>query len=181
MIIKVGSAYADSDLALLARHFRLLDQEIGPLTAAIASSADPESAGLCDVAEYFIGHGFVAAQRYLTSTRAGMGISAVEAFGCGPMVHGNLTMAAALNAGANYWKHMEEWFETLTETKAELKGQALKTLQQLEVVTPWEDYTCSNLLNAILNGQDLALSRLLPMIEVWRDTLYMKFIERAGR
>ena len=72
-IIKIDENYADLDFALLSRHLRLLDLEISQINAAIALSADPQSEGLCDAGEYFIGYGFVAIQRYLTATRTGLG------------------------------------------------------------------------------------------------------------
>ena len=172
-ITKIGDDYADADFTLLGRHLRLLDSELNTLNATIAASRDPDSAGLCDSAEYFIGSGFVAVQRYLTATRAGLGISTAEAFAVPPIVKDGLSLAAALSAGANYWKHMEEWIDTLNKSEnAELKGNALRTLRQLVVVTPWEDYTSANLLATFMDGQALELSRLLPGIEEWRRNVF---------
>lgn len=174
-IIKVGHRYADADFTLLARHLHLLDLELTQLNAAITESRDPVSTGLCDTAEYFIGHGFVAIQRYLTATRTGLGVSVAESFGVPPLMDSGLSLAVAINAGANYWKHTEEWIETINKSDdADLKGSALKTLQQIEAITPWEEYTCSNLLAVLLDGQALELSRLLPKIEEWRDNLFAR-------
>lgn len=171
-IIKVGDGFADADFALLEKHLRLLDLDLTQLNAAIAHSRDPVSAGLCDAAEYFIGHGFIAIQRYLTATRTGLGINMTEAFGVPPMMNSGLSLSAAISTGANYWKHTEEWIETLNKSDAAgLTGSALNTLQQLKAITPWEEYTCSNLLAALLNGQALELSCLLPKIKEWRDNL----------
>lgn len=72
---------------------------------------------------------------------------------------------------------MEEWVETINKSDdADLKGSALKTLKQIEAVTPWEEYTCSNLLAILLEGQALELSRLLPKIEVWRGNVLARHI-----
>lgn len=171
-ILKVGDAYADGDFWLLRRHLNLLDLELARINAAIKKSADPETDGLFDTGEYFIGHGFVAIQRYLTSTRAGLRIAQSVAFSVPPVVNRNLTFAEAINAGANYWKHMEEWLESLNNAEnATLKSNAKKTLEKLEMATPWEDYTCANLLAILGNGQELELSPLLPRIEEWRNNL----------
>lgn len=173
VILKVDDAFADSDFSLLTRHLKLLDRELIPLNAAIAVSPDPESEGYLEAGEYFIGHGFVAIQRYLTATRACLGVTMADAFAVPPMATNELSLVAAINAGANYWKHMEEWLETLNKTAdAELKGNALKTLQQLETITPWAEYSCANLLAALLDGQPLELSRLLPGIEIWRANVF---------
>lgn len=172
-IIKIGDEYADADFSLLGRHLRLLDLEISQINAAMVSSVDPESDGLCDAGEYFIGHGFIAVQRYLTATRTGLSVGMSDAFSVPPILAGGLPLAVALNAAANYWKHMEEWVETLNRfDDAQLKGNALKTLQQIETVTPWEEYTCANLLAAILGDHPLELSFLLPAIAEWRHNLF---------
>lgn len=171
-IIESGDEYADADFALLGRHLTLLDIELRQINAAITSSRDPESDGLFDAGEYFIGHGFVAIQRYLTAARTGLGISLSAAFLVPPMVQGGLSMVAAVNAGANYWKHMEEWNEVLSKADgSDLKGNALRTLQQVETVTPWEEYTCANLLAVLVDGQTLELSHLLSAIAEWRRNL----------
>ncbi len=151
----------------------VLDVELIRLNSAIAASSDAESSGHFDAAEYFIGHGLVAIQRYLTAARSGLGFGMVDALDVPPMLRDGLSFVAAINAGANYWKHMEEWVEVINRSDGSvLKGAALRTLQQIESFTPWEDYTCSNLLAVLLEGQPLELSRLLPCIEQWRANLF---------
>ncbi len=156
----------------MRRHLNLLDFELVKINAAIQKSADPESDGLCHTGEYFIGHGFIAIQRYLTSTYSGLKIARSVAFSMPPIVNDNLTFAEAINAGANYWKHVEEWVESLNrDENASLKGSALKTLEKLEIITEWQDYTCANLLAILGNGKELELSTLLPQIAKWRNNL----------
>ena len=91
-------------------------------------------------------------------------------------MNSKLTFAEAINSGANYWKHVEEWFGFLNKDETEsLKGNALKTLGKLEMATPWVDYTCANLLALLGNGKELGLlSPLLPRIEDWRNNLMKK-------
>ena len=85
-----------------------------------------------------------------------------------------VSLVAAINAGANYWKHVDEWIEIINKPEdADLKGSALKTLKQIEAVTPWEDYTCANLLAVLLEGQAFELSGLLAGIEEWRDHVFI--------
>jgi hypothetical protein len=176
VIIKVGETYADGDFSLLCRHLHLLDSELVKINGAIKGSTDPDSDGLFDAVEYFIGHGFVAIQRYLTSARTSAGLDQSEAFCFPPTVNSQLKFAEALNAGANYWKHSEEWFEALSQSEnATLKGNALKTLEMVKKVTPWADYTCSNLLAVLGNENDLNLSSLLSGIAEWRDNLMKDF------
>jgi hypothetical protein len=172
VILRNGDDYVDIDFGLLRRHLNLLDVELARIDAAVQKSADPESDGLCDAGEYFIGHGFVAIQRYLTSTYMGLGIAQLDAFKEPPMVNGNLTFAAAVNAAANYWKHVEEWlFHLNRDENASLRSNALNTLKTLEMATPWEEYTCANLLAILGYGKALVLSPLLPPIAEWRNNL----------
>jgi hypothetical protein len=76
---------------------------------------------------------------------------------------------------------MEEWIEALNGLDGgTLKGNALRTLQQIEAVTPWEDYTCANLLAVLLDGRALELSNLLPSIAEWRDNLINTPLVNSG-
>nr|WP_025828265.1 hypothetical protein [Acetobacter persici] len=172
VIIKIDDSYADGDFLLLRRHLSLLDLELVRLNAAIDVSGGLEVDALRDSSEYFIGHGFVAIQRYLTATRTGFGIGMNEAFGIPPMTSHGVSLVTAINLGANYWKHVEEWTEKINKSiDAELTGNALNTFNQLTAITPWREYTCSNLLAIILEGQRLELSLLLPKIEEWRNNV----------
>lgn len=162
----------DYDIGLLERHLSILDLEISRITDAINVSRDPESDGLCDAGEYFIGHGLVAIQHYLTFCRAWLGVSGKKPLAQPPMVNCDVAYADALNAGANYWKHHEEWFETLWASEnAKLKSQSQRTLSSLEKVTPWESYTCSNLLAILTEGGEFQLSTLLPKLKEWRENI----------
>lgn len=174
VIIKIDDSYADGDFLLLRRHLSLLDLELVRLNAAIDVSDGLEVDALRDSSEYFIGHGFVAIQRYLTATRTGFGIGMNEAFGIPPMTSHGVSLVTAINLGANYWKHVEEWTEKINKSiDAELTGNALNTFNQLTAITPWREYTCSNLLAIILEGQRLELSLLLPKIEEWRNNVFV--------
>ena len=165
-------AVTDLHIGDLSKYLKLLDSELIKINAAIAESMDPVSDGLCDSGEYIIGNGFVAIQHYLKSTYSLERVDQGEAFDMPPYVNENITFANALNVGANYWKHQEEWFRTIfTAENATLKGQALRTLEMLDMVTPWEDYTCSNLLAILVDGKELELTSLLPKIIEWRDNL----------
>lgn len=174
VIIKIDDSYADGDFLLLRSHLSLLDLELVRLNAAIDVSGGLEVDALRDSSEYFIGHGFVAIQRYLTATRTGFGIGMNEAFGIPPMTSHGVSLVTAINLGANYWKHVEEWTEKINKSiDAELTGNALNTFNQLTAITPWREYTCSNLLAIILEGQRLELSLLLPKIEEWRNNVFV--------
>ncbi|WP_299923771.1 hypothetical protein [uncultured Pelagimonas sp.] len=156
----------------LVWYLNLLDTELKKINAAIAASRDPVSDGLCDRGEYLVGTGLMAIQHYLNSVRCLAQVKPNVAYATPPFVKSNFSYASALNAGANYWKHQEEWFEILYSGEdLGLKGHALDTLAKLEKVTPWEDYSCTNLLAIMLDGKELELSALLPKIFEWRDNL----------
>lgn len=173
MYIKVGNDFADGDFNYLSKYLYLLDVEISKIREDIKNSRDPESDGLCDYGEYLIGHGFVAIQRYITSTYPLIGISKPQALSIEPQITNDLTFVEALNAGANYWKHLEEWgLKAIIERDTDkLTGQAKATIGTIEKVTPWDDYTCANLLAVLLNGKEMKFSLLLPKISEWRNNL----------
>lgn len=155
---------------MLSTHLSLLDTELKKINAKILKSNDPDTDGLLDAGEYYIGHGFVAIQRYLITTRCSLRINADKAFKIPPFFRDNLTVAEAVNIGANYWKHVEEWFEKTLEGKS-LKGNSANTLGNLEQITPWAEYTCSNILIQIGDKKALELTTVLPKNKEWRNNL----------
>lgn len=172
-IMKIDEIYCDIDFSLLSRHLELLDIELTRLNAAIIESTDPESDGFYDSGEYFIGSGFVAIQRYFTATALGLGLSMEEALDIPPMISPKASLAATINTGANYWKHVEEWLAHMNKPiDAKFPRSGQKTLDRLERITLWQEYTCSNLLAILLNGQRQELSLLLPKIEEWRNNAF---------
>jgi len=48
---------------------------------------------------------------------------------------------------------------------------ASNTINTIEMVTPWADYTCSNVLASITSTNKLTLLALIPFLEEWRDEL----------
>lgn len=175
MFIKVGDDFADGDFCILGKYLDLLDGEISKINNRIGESRDPESDGVLDYGEYLIGQGFVAIQQYINSTYGLTGVEKSEALDIKPYISANLTLVSVLNAGANYWKHLEEWGlrEIVVRDCNSLKGNAAKTIRIIEKVTPWDDYTCANLLAEILNGGELRLSSLLPKLCEWRKNLWV--------
>lgn len=80
----------------------------------------------------------------------------------------------AINAGANYWKHQEEWgLKAVVEKDIDaLKKQARETVLTIEKLTPWADYSCSNLLAEVLgDSARIELSPLLPLILEWENNI----------
>jgi len=172
VIFRCGDDVADDEMFLLTKVLGLLDHEIKDINAKIKVAVDPESDGLLDEGEFFIGTGFVCIQRYLVSTSAALGVKQHAAYEVLPHVNETLTFAQALNAAANFWKHSEEWHEILGKSGADgLSAQALKTLSTLEKATPWDCYTCANLLWILVKSKELELSNLLPLLVEWRDNL----------
>lgn len=57
--------FADAELSYLDELLASIDRTLSEINIKIKSSIDPESEGLCDKGEYFIGVGFCAMQRYL--------------------------------------------------------------------------------------------------------------------
>jgi len=95
----------------------------------------------------------------------------------GPKVRNELTFIEALNAGANYWKHQEEWElnSVITRNLEGLPKQARNTIKTIAILTPWADYTCSNLLSELVDKNDCRLAKLLPPLKDWRNDLDRKY------
>lgn len=158
------------DFGLLERHLKLLDSELIEINKAVAVSRDPESEGLCEAGEYLVGIGFVAIQKYMTTVHSTLEVGKSTALDCAPHVNPDLTFAEAFNAGANYWKHMEEWIGILSK-EGSLQEKTLQTIKSIEKVTFWAEYTCANLLAGLVKDEAFELSTLVPKILEWTENM----------
>lgn len=108
MYLKVKGEYADRELQLLSELLNILDGKVVEINNLISKSLDPESDGLTDRGEYFIGVGFSVIQQYLTDTLTLTGVSKRSALNVGPRYSEDFTFVAVVNAAANWWKHSAE-------------------------------------------------------------------------
>jgi len=173
MYIKTLDGFGDVDLGNLQELLSLLDGKLSSIINAARRSSDPESTGLLDAGEYFIGIALTAIQQYITSTYGQFKIDKSEALRLPPNINENLTLVAALNAGANFWKHRDEWGigANVSREIESLSLQARQTIKMIEVLTPWDDYTLSNLLACVTPSGELRLAELVPQLASWRDAV----------
>lgn len=166
MYLKVGGEYADRELQLLAELLNNLDEKVVEVSNLISKSVDPESDGLTDRGEYFIGVGFSVIQQYLTDTLTLTGVSKRIALDIGPRYSEEFTFISVVNAAANWWKHSAEWVGQETTSSLALQTQKIvvETAESLE-------YPLSNVLAKLLGTSEITLSALLPNLVQWRSAL----------
>lgn len=174
MYIKTQDSFRDVDLANMEKLLALIDGELLSIDYLIKKSADPDSEGLFDRGEYLLGVALTAIQQYISCTYAQFKISKPDALCLPPNIKPNLTLVTALNAGANFWKHRDEWgiravvFRDINS----LVPQARRTIKAIETLTPWDDYTLSNLVACLTPSSELRLVELIPQLVVWRDAVF---------
>ncbi|WP_417831218.1 hypothetical protein [Terasakiella sp.] len=185
--VKVGGEYADVCFNHLKLFLHMIDNELSNANVKIKQSADPDSDGLYDLTEYLIGYGFVAIQRYISSTYPQTCKDKSQIYKIGQKLKNDLYLVEVVNAGANYWKHEPEWpfdliygqtdINGLTPISVNRSGDNLQNMQKktfgiITQLTPHSDYTLSNLLTEILQqlqlNSEISFSPLLPFIENWR-------------
>ncbi|PJE29265.1 hypothetical protein CVM50_12140 [Pseudooceanicola marinus] len=169
----MSGAVLDDELGLLEKILALLDEELFNVKSSIEKSQDPESDGLLDLGEFLIGSGFIAVQRYLNATRADIGMSRDDAYRKQPMFNEGISMARAINAIANYWKHCSDWDEDERNGRRPSETKPSKwTIADLERMGDLSDYPCSNALASMSPRNDLALSNLVSVLIEWREELW---------
>jgi hypothetical protein len=174
MYLKSGDDFFDYDLNFLEDFFTFLDAKLDDLQRRIDESPDPDQLGLFDDGEYLAGLGFVACQRYLSSTFGWKSIEKGEALDTGPKHLRGKTYARILHSAANYWKHADEWDSTAVMTRditALKRDDELRTIRTIQSVTPWSEYTCFNLLAALTNTEKPRFADLIPILITWRKLL----------
>lgn len=125
------------------------------------ASPNPDGEGILDGIEEAVGHGFFYLQRYMIQRKR----RTPNAFTCGPRV-GPYFFAQVINSAANYWKHFDEWPDTLQRGSRE--QQTLNILTTVGATSV--DYRLSDLLH-VLDPAASSLSSLLPRIVEWREAL----------
>jgi hypothetical protein len=173
MYIKIGNDFVDQDYSFLVEMLQHLDIKVREINSRISKSFDPDTDGLFDAGEHLIGLGFSLIQRYINTTYPQLNIKKDAALSLGSEIRNGLTYIKAINAGANYWKHQDEWgiFNSITEDIESQNRAAKFTIATIELITPWAEYTCSNLLAELINDKEFILSSLLPHVEEWRSEL----------
>lgn len=171
MFIKTSSGFADGDLSNLRRLLELIDEELDSIQSAVRKSIDPETDGLLDRGEYLVGIGFAAIQQYIVGTCGQFKISKAEALNLPPSTSTGVSFTSALNAGANFWKHQDEWgIRAVASRETETLGSpAQQTIKIIELLTPWDDYTLSNLLACLTQSNKPCLTSLTPILILWRS------------
>lgn len=163
----IEKEFADSELERLRELFSMLDAKLAEISASINCSTDPDSDGLCDSGEYFIGLGFVAIQQYLVETILFTGLSKTEAFKLGPIHTSGVTCVSLINACANWWKHEPEWWDA-----GEVPKMGEKAFSLVSNVTESHSYQMSNVLASFCEESELALGCLIPFLEEWRADVH---------
>lgn len=173
MYLKLEDGIFDEELTFLADMLSVLDSRLDVIDRAVELSSDPDSMGLFDQLEFVAGMGFVACQWYMSSTFGPLGVSKRAALQLGPCHAGGETIACVVNATANFWKHQGEWDlgSRAFREHSGLTPVQLRTIEVMESVTPWDVYTCFNVLAALTLPGEPRLKNLLPQLEAWRDAL----------
>lgn len=156
----------DFELGFLRGAARLVDGQLGELYREAEGCDDPDGFGLLDEMEYITGFGFVACQTYMTAIIGRLRLSKKAALDAGPGHACGVTVAALVNACANYWKHSDEWREEALHAKA---TATLATIQRLGVNTTGS-YLVSCALTKLL-GTTPRFADLLDLLIAWRDDI----------
>jgi hypothetical protein len=147
--------------------YEILDVKLTEIECAIDKSEDPDTDGLFDQSEYYVGIGLVAAQQYLAEAATFSGIDKDKAYKLGPRHKSGLPYIKAIDSAANYWKHEAEWWKDLDT----LNSSNPKVRTNVASVAEASNYPLSNFIFALSNNKEIKLKYLLPIIDEWLDAL----------
>lgn len=172
MFFKFGSDYVDAELFYLQDFCWMLDSKLKTLSDKISVARDPENDGLFDYAEYFIGLGFCAMQRYLIDCLDSKGIKKRAGFELGQKTSSGRTYVQLINSLANWWKHSAEWqhFAYEDEEIKRSKGEQ-RTIDDVLEISDYP-YVFSTALVQLSPEGRLVLSDLIPFLVKWRDDVH---------
>jgi len=160
----------DIELDRLRELLEVLDGKLCQIEKSILNSADPESDGLFDRGEYFIGVGFVAIQQHFIDSLIALDINKKEAYSLGSKHSSGVSCAAVINAAANWWKHEAEWFKNGSVPK---NGE--RTFEIIMNISNQYEYALSNVLASFSESKDLSLTKsVIPHVEEWTKALLVE-------
>jgi hypothetical protein len=154
------------DLLCLSDAASLVDSKLDLLAEHAKQSADPDSDGIYDRAEYLAGFGIVACQAYITEAIAMSGLQREVALSLGPRHACGESVAALVNAIANYWKHSPEWSNPLSR-----RAQATANLISALGVDVGSSYVVVNALSELVRPSGYRVRLVIPLLSEWRATL----------
>ena len=168
MFMVLENEFSDGELPKLRELLEMLDEKIASINTQINESQDPDSDGLCDKGEYFIGIGFVAIQQYLVDTITFTGLNKKDAYALGP-VH-----TSGETSCANWWKHEAEWWN-----HGEVPDNGIRSFEQVTTVTDSPSYQLSNVMASICGNDKISFRCVLPYLEEWRGKVHEKRKSKA--
>lgn len=164
--MNIDDAMDAFDLSCLTDAAALVDAKLELLDQRAAQSADPESDGIFDRAEYLAGFGLVACQVYIGEAISMSGRDRLQALKLGPQHSCGHSIATLVNATANHWKHASEWKDPLTR-RARVTADTIEDLG----VDLGASYVAVNALAAIVRPRKHRIRYLIPFLSQWRKSL----------
>lgn len=167
MYLRDKQNVSDADHDLLVDLLHSLDQEWASVCEAARKCPDPDQFGFWDRTEYLAGLGLVACQRYMGCTYPQSGASRIVALSAPPVLACGQSMAALVNAGANFWKHAEErhW-----SSPRPLRKDTLQAMTRAGLSVD-ADYVCMDVLHAITGDAPAPFASLANSLIEWRTYL----------
>lgn len=138
-----------------------IDSTLKTLRGEISSHPDPDTFGLIDSYEQFVGIGFTVCQTFLSLVHKGENKN--TSIQTGPFYSDSeKSYAQITNACANYWKHNYEW------DKDNLSNQSKKTIETFDRldVDVWAAYPLTEMFEALFS-ENGSFDELLSHLNEW--------------
>lgn len=167
MYLMTQNGVCDYDLDLLSQLLKVLDEQLDRFEDKCQSIEDADGFGLYDWAEHIAGIGFAACQTYIAATYPVTRVAKVDALRLDPLHSSSgRSVAAILNAAANFWKHHPEW----PLEKGTARQDAVRAAFEDLGYAADGEYLLSGILTELTGGQ-ARFKSILPLLRQWRDQL----------
>jgi hypothetical protein len=165
--MNILTAMDSFDLSCLNDAATLVDSKLEVLDERAKRSADPDSDGIFDRAEYLAGFGLIACQTYITESISMSGRDRDQALKLGPTHSCGHSMATLVKAVANYWKHAPEWTSPLSR-RAQVTADLIADLG----VDVDSSYVVVNALSEMVRPRKHRIRHVVPFLSQWRNALH---------
>ena len=168
MLLTHKNVVIDISLYQLTEFLQLIDSKLNDIYECISESINPESDGLLDRGEYFIGIAFVAIQQHLTESLIGMKTTQKVAYSLGKIHPSGETAIWVMNAAANWWKHEAQWFE-----KGEYPSDGNFAFHIIMTISNQHKYALSNVFASFSeSNRPSFINDVIPYIAQWTKQIH---------
>ena len=165
---QVDGTIFDYNFTFLELLLRSFDRQLRFVRKAIDEQYGPDSTEYLNQLDYLAGVGFISCQQYITTINRATNLDVEQASKFPPLHVPGISVVTVIQAGANYWKHHEEW----SDNNIMKRRYTIDVLQRAGIDIEGA-YVCSDLMDKLCGIEPNPFARLKNLLVEWRNNVIL--------